>query len=287
MLHVPFLRLVKFHVTTALLFTWTDFKTIFFPITVFACATAPLNSPVRLFQGCCWIWLHLLLCNVSNQVQGHAEDAINHPWRPLPSGRLTKNECFALRWVIVGICLMLSVLFGNDMVYVTLALSVTTILYDECGLSGHPIGKNLCAVGGYISFEVGATKIIGPSRELDIISLSAISLSGIIILTTIHSQDFSDVEGDKALGRMTLPIYAPELSRLFTLFIIPFWSSVLCCICRTGMVPSFLLLTLGSFSGFRYFQWRTSEADKLSYLIYNIWLTTIHLLTFHVRRNTY
>ena len=54
---------------------------------------------------------------------------------------------------------------------------------------------------------------------MDFVSVTAVIISGILIFTTIQAQDFPDVEGDKALGRMTFPIYAPmELSRAFTLF---------------------------------------------------------------------
>lgn len=53
------------------------------------------------------------------------------------------------------------------MIIVTLGLVTTTTLYDECGLSGHVIGKNLCNIGGYTSFEIGAMKLMGESDTVD------------------------------------------------------------------------------------------------------------------------
>ena len=127
----------------------------------FASATAPVHSLSNLIQGCFWIWIHLILCNVSNQVKGRIEDSVNRPWRPVPSGRISESQAYSLRWVMVIACIGWSSLYGFDMVLVTLGLVITTLFYDEGGLAGHWIGKNFCNVGGYTSFELGATKLMG------------------------------------------------------------------------------------------------------------------------------
>ena len=44
-----------------------------------------------------------------------------------------------------------------------MGLVVTTVMYDELGAASHIIGKNFCNIGGYASFEIGATTIIGLS----------------------------------------------------------------------------------------------------------------------------
>lgn len=38
---------------------------------------------------------------------------------------------------------------------------------------------------------------------------------------TIYEQDFADADGDRMLGRRTLPIVAPKGSRIYTLCVIP------------------------------------------------------------------
>lgn len=108
-----------------------------------------------------WIWMHQFMCNISNQSRGAAEDAINKPWRPLPAGRITESQATALRWASVGLCAWWSAMYGPDLVLPTLTLFITTFLYDELGFAGHYIGKNFCNIGGYTSFEIGATKIMG------------------------------------------------------------------------------------------------------------------------------
>lgn len=115
----------------------------------------------KLVQGCIWTWLHLILCNVSNQVRAKDEDAINRPWRPLPSGRITVRQALVFRWTMVALCITWSATYGLDMVGATFGLVATTFFYDEAGLANHPIGKNFCNVGGYTAFEMGATKIMG------------------------------------------------------------------------------------------------------------------------------
>ncbi|KAJ7223115.1 hypothetical protein GGX14DRAFT_694302 [Mycena pura] len=199
---------LSWHLHTALLFTWTDYKTIFIPITAFACAAGPLHSMHNLLQTELWIWMHLLMCDVSNQARSKEEDAIN-----------------LLRWVVAGICVLWSTLYyGRDQVLTSLGLLLTTFMHDEAGLSKHVIGKNFCNIFDYVAFEIGATKIIAASRHLDSVSVHAVIISGILISTTIQAQDFPDVEGDAALGRVTFPIYAPEFSRIATLAVMVAWS---------------------------------------------------------------
>ncbi|OCB85139.1 hypothetical protein A7U60_g7764 [Sanghuangporus baumii] len=159
--------------------------------------------------------------------------------------------------------------YGADLIFVTLALAITTLLYDELGLAAQPIGKNICCIFGYTSFEFGATKLVGPSRHLDVVSLSAITISGVLIFTTIQAQDFADVEGDIALGRVTFPIFAPEFSRSFTALIVPIWSAILGWYWDIGAGTQFALILLGGYVGWRMFTKRSSEDDKRSYVMYN------------------
>jgi hypothetical protein len=98
-------------------------------------------------------------------------------------------------------------------------------------------------------------------------------ISGILIFSAIQAQDFPDVEGDKVVGRMTFPIYAPELSRLLTLFATVAWSVFLSWFWDVGPISTAIFVNLGIHVGLRYYCWRTLEADKRSYLIFNVCLT--------------
>lgn len=57
------------------------------------------------------------------------------------------------------------------------------------------------------------------------ITLNALAMSGSILFTTVHTQDFQDEVGDRAMGRKTLIIQiGPMLSRISILFFVLLWS---------------------------------------------------------------
>jgi 4-hydroxybenzoate polyprenyltransferase len=103
------------------------------------------------------------MCNVSNQVCRRKEDKINHPWRPLPSGRVSESQAPAIRWATVACCASLSSIYGPELVRITLGLVAVTFAHDELGGGNNVVGKALCTAGAYICFEFGATTIIGTS----------------------------------------------------------------------------------------------------------------------------
>jgi hypothetical protein len=105
---------------------------------------------------------------------------------------------------------------------------------------------------------------------LDFVSVTAVIISGILIFTVIHVQDFPDVEGDKVVGRMTFPIYAPELSRFLTLFATVAWSIFLSWFWGVSHINIVLFVSSGIYVGHRYYMCRSLEADRKSYLIFNV-----------------
>lgn len=105
---------------------------------------------------------------------------------------------------------------------------------------------------------------------MDSISRTAILLNGLLIFTTVQTQDFSDVDGDAALGRVTLPIYAPELSRIFTLFAMILWSSGLVWFWGIGLWYATGVIIFGTAVGLRFYMWRQREVDQRSYIWFNV-----------------
>jgi UbiA prenyltransferase family len=110
---------------------------------------------------------------------------------------------------------------------------------------------------------------------MDFVSITAVIISGVLIFTAIQAQDFPDVEGDKAVGRMTFPIYAPELSRFVTLFATMAWSVFLSWYWQVGPISTALFISFGIHVGLRYYCLRTLEADRKSYLIFNVRFLTL------------
>lgn len=86
---------------------------------------------------------------------------VSRAWRPIPSGRVSLTEAFFLRVVLIPICLGLSYTHGWEVLITSAGLTGTMIIYDELGFAAHWFAKNLCNVFGYLTFEIGATKIMG------------------------------------------------------------------------------------------------------------------------------
>ncbi|KAJ7825772.1 UbiA prenyltransferase family [Mycena olivaceomarginata] len=268
---------------TLVLFTFTDFKTIVIPVTVFACAAAPVRSPARFIYGISWTWLHLLQVDVSNQYRSITEDEINRPWRPLPSGRISQQSSTIMRWLLVPICVATSIPFGGGVSLASLSLTALLIAHDELGFSGHWVTKNVINSLGYLSFEFGATTIMSTNPDLDRIAVLSLTCSSLLVLTTIHAQDFSDIEGDRAHGRVTLPIYAPKLSRTYTFLALGTWSVGLGYIWDLGPSSQMFLVLLGVTIGWRFYWCRTAADDGKTFIAYNLWLLLSHILPSHAR----
>ena len=97
--------------------------------------------------------------------------------------------------------------------------------------------------------------------------------NALIIFSTIHAQDFRDEIGDRMLGRKTLPIVWPEFSRVAILALMTAWSVGLSVACEINVYCSLAFCTLAAFVGTRFYVYRDVEADKRSYLYYNVRFT--------------
>jgi 4-hydroxybenzoate polyprenyltransferase len=95
-------------------------------------------------------------------------------------------------------------------------------------------------------------------------------INALVILSTIHAQDFRDEVGDKLMGRRTIPIVWPEGSRIWILVMLAAWSVGLSW--AFDLPPSFSVAfcALAAFIGLRFFRRRTADADKRSYRYYNV-----------------
>jgi hypothetical protein len=98
----------------------------------------------------------------------------------------------------------------------------------------------------------------------------AIALSAGIILTTVHTQDFKDVLGDVAVGRVTLPIAYPVLSRIVTAFFLIAWSWAVSRTWQLDYVMTAIMGVLGMSVGIRFIARTDAHADKTSFYMYNV-----------------
>ena len=125
--------------------------------TVFAYLSAPNTSADHLLYAVIWTWLHLLQFTVSNQSLNPDEDALNKPWRPIPSGLISVGYARALRWILLPLCFFFSVCLGTHWQGISLALAF--VAHNELHLHSHWMMRNVCNAWGYASFNAGASAI--------------------------------------------------------------------------------------------------------------------------------
>ncbi|TFK62620.1 hypothetical protein BDN72DRAFT_382982 [Pluteus cervinus] len=274
----PPLRSLFYHARILFLFTKSDMKTILLPVTVFSLAlvSAPFHLPT-LLMTVLWIWVHLLHFCIANQYYSTNEDALNKPWRPLPSGLLTTADAFTIRWSLVPICLFMSILHRT--LVPSLVLLAATWLYNDCFWNKHGVVKNFLNVVGYLAFECGAAVCLSRNMGLTPSSTNALITSGLIILTTVHAGDFPDIGGDLKEGRNTLPILFPTLTRHILCATITLWTGYACIMTTTwSLAPVLGLAVLGTAVA-EAFRNKDSDRrqDRFAFILYNVWLSAIHV----------
>lgn len=110
-----------------------------------------------MFFSMLWTWLHLLQFCVSNQSLDPEEDSSNKPWRPIPSGLISVDAARSLRWMLLPLCLSVSVRLEAYWQGISLALAF--LAHNEFGLHSHLFLRNICNAWGYASFNAGALAI--------------------------------------------------------------------------------------------------------------------------------
>lgn len=108
-----------------------------------------------------WIWLHVLQCALSNQTSSPEEDALNKPYRPIPSGRISQQDARLLRWFCIIPCLVLSSFYSVAVFKASAWLSIFIYIYNELSYNAHWLSRNLLNGAGLACFEIGATLIAG------------------------------------------------------------------------------------------------------------------------------
>ncbi|KAI2604446.1 uncharacterized protein GGS25DRAFT_508282 [Hypoxylon fragiforme] len=155
-----------------------------------------------------WSWANLFLFNLHNQRHSAAiaEDAINKPWRPLPAKRLTQEQATLVIYAMYPTMLAISLTFGGLVPSVLEAF--LCLWHNELGGDSDPFLKNTLTAFGLACFLAGPLEVITGRSIFSGNSEAAIWLFmiAIAIATTVHAQDFRDMEGDKATGRSTVPL---------------------------------------------------------------------------------
>jgi 4-hydroxybenzoate polyprenyltransferase len=228
-----------YHLNTLYLFTGDQLGDTVFPGSVFG-TFAAISGPVlnlpsqslltvlpRLPVVWFWLWLVILSFTVHNQRDADSieEDAINKPWRPLPSKRITQAQA---RNVQIGAYIATAFVSWHLGVIPQFAgWSLLATLYNDFGGGDYSgVVRNLFCGGFFTCSYGGALSIVLGPHGMSYAAWQWTFLVCVgIIMTSIHTQEFRDEAGDKARGRHTLPIEMGRKPALVTvILIVGFWS---------------------------------------------------------------
>ena len=233
-------QILAYELTTLYLFTFDDFVTIVLTNTIYGTAlplaggllqppafAADLISRVPLVL--LWVWINLLLFNLSNQSQPGAilEDATNKPWRPLPAGRLSSWKVHSYTTATSLATLVISLVFGGT--YPSLCLQVLTFWYNDLGGGENWILRNVLNAGGYLCFLVGAMQVAVGVQKLHYSDKGWewLCWTSTIVACTMHIQDLYDQEGDRLRHRRTIPlVFGDSVARYTIALPVVIWSLV-------------------------------------------------------------
>ncbi|OTA84416.1 hypothetical protein M434DRAFT_83327 [Hypoxylon sp. CO27-5] len=288
--------LISSYIKTIWLFTYSDMKTIMFPQSIFGIMTAyaacVLHQPtaghgalgwffVRYPLALLWTWSNLLPFDIFNQLSEEAieEDRINKPWRPLPSGIINREQASSLMLKHYIFALIISVNIGG------LRQSMSLILLGTWYNAGGGADKsfvirNVINAAGILSFASGAMEVaLGTPLLMTRSSMQWLGILASVIFSTIQTQDLYDMEGDSYRNRKTMPLVVGDsLTR--------WWTAVM--VLGFGLIcPGYWSLrwhgfvipvSLGGAIAARTLSYRTPEADKRTFQIWNVWLVSIYSL---------
>ncbi|KAI5859746.1 UbiA prenyltransferase family-domain-containing protein [Durotheca rogersii] len=288
------IRAVRFHLMTLFLFTKTDFKAVILPQSLFALAIFPMRVqsgleprylsgfiPPRMPYAVAWLWLHLLVENISNQrlPASILEDKANKPWRPIPSGRLTAAEAKGLLRALVPLALLASVLMGS---FTPSAALLTLIwLYNDLeGSSIDPLQRNVINAAAFACFGWGgAGVLLSGSSENEELQRNWGVLTTAAVMSTIHVQDFPDMVGDTASGRRTAPlVYGEGLARWSLAVLVPSWSIACLVFWGVPLLAWVALLGMASIIAAFTLTRRYYASDELVWKLWCFWLCVVYLL---------
>ena len=233
------LQSLLYHLHTLILFTHDQFFDTIIPGTFFGVLTTlsgPGLSPtsqsalavfLRAPIVTAWLWLIILQFCLQNQCsKGSAEeDAVNKPWRPIPSYRITLANAKRLLVVTHLVAGMTSWFLGVS--YPFLAWTTLSMLYNDLGGSDcSGVVRNMfcggfftCSFGGALKIALGTVDMSRAAGNWTFL------VCWCILMTTIQTQEFRDEVGDKARGRRTLVIELGRPRALWSVYVaVTFWS---------------------------------------------------------------
>jgi 4-hydroxybenzoate polyprenyltransferase len=230
-----------------------------------------------------WAWVVLLPFCINNQRTPDAisEDKINKPWRPIPQQRLTPAEAARLMYAVwAGGCFICA---SMGAVVPWAILFILGHVYNDLGGSEHLLIRNFINALGFQAFGLGTSMVAVDARRHELNWNAALWFPtiGMVVFSTIQTQDMYDQDGDRERGRRTLPLVIGDgPARWATALAVSTWS----CLCPLfwglpwgGYV---LPVTVGLCISSRTLCQRSVGADRLTFRIWCCWMLCLYALPY-------
>ncbi|KAJ4379681.1 hypothetical protein N0V86_004863 [Didymella sp. IMI 355093] len=279
---------------TLYLFTASDFPTFAIPTILFGLFGA-LSGPVlttnaspsflltisHIPSAVLLIWTNLLIFNISNQrtPSAVAEDALNKPSRPIPSGRITIDQARQLNLLLVPAILALSWL--TRVWHTTLLLLAMQWMYNDLrGCDESVVLRNLLIAVGYGLYSAIALSILcGAGAVITRDGYAWIAVVALVMFSTQHICDIKDAAGDRLRGRRSAPIVLGDaVCRWSVALPIIVWSALCPAFFRLDALPYVFTLSLGALVAGRTLFLRDLKADKATWKLWAAWTCSLFVL---------
>ncbi|KAL8627034.1 hypothetical protein Q9189_007272 [Teloschistes chrysophthalmus] len=166
-----------------------------------------LNTPRALL----WIWSNTIICDLCNQRHPESirEDSVNKPYRPIPSGRLSAEQ--ARRWTLYALPFTYALSVALGAARETPVMYIVLWMLDELGgREEHWAIRNILNASGFVGCCVGIVPIFrghgGGEAKFSMVGWAWCGMICGVITSTLQVADLRDQEGDRAIGRKTMPL---------------------------------------------------------------------------------
>ncbi|KAF2458349.1 hypothetical protein BDY21DRAFT_363244 [Lineolata rhizophorae] len=235
-------------------------------------------------------WSNLLIFDLANQrlPESAAEDSLNKPWRPIPSGLMTCTQFRQCMLFAIPLVLLFNHLFLNTGTETIYLYTLTWLYNDLKGGDEGWIFRNVIIAFAFGFYNLGSLKVAAGSAEIpkgDITITSAgyawLVVISLVVLTTMHVQDLKDVAGDAARGRRTAPIVLGDLPARLTIAIpVLFWTLYCAFFWRMGWLCGGGVGLLGAWVAWRCVALRGKDTrtDRKTWQLWCAWTAVVYLM---------
>lgn len=256
--------------------------------------------PVALYEAA-WAVLHIAIYSfifayvfeIANQTNSSEEDRLNKPSRPIPSGLLSINQAYQ-RWFWSWFLSLIVMhrLYGRGATVSFILWQFWLVFCYVWPKYDHWLVKNAFT---------GVTAILG-SQSIDVILSGIVSkwkmpiandvANSLWLFLSIHMQDFTEVKGDRAANRKTLPIILSstgmrQLRATTAVFFLASslamlawgWIYHACHPSNTNLIPGFVNMLISLVVATRTLLGGSSEkTDRVTYFVYYYFALFTHMI---------